>query len=68
MAKIKRDENNVKAIKDCLDKWIPDLWEPTKSITHIFSGVQATEEMKRDSLDIKPRGAALRDTFLGEEM
>ena len=66
VAKIKRDENKVKAIKDCLDKWIPDLWEPTKSITHIFSGLQATEEMKRDSLDIKSRGAALRDSFLGD--
>ena len=63
-AKIKRDENNVRGIQNCLEKWIPDLWEPTKAITHIFSGIQASEEMKKDSLDVKARGAAARDLFL----
>ena len=63
-AKIKRDENNVRAIQNCLERWIPDLWEPTKAITHIFSGIQATDAMKKDSLDIKTRGEDLRDKFL----
>ena len=32
--KIKRDENSVKCIQDCLERWIPDIWLPAKVITH----------------------------------
>ena len=62
--KIKRDENSVRDIQGYLEKWIPDIWEPTKVITHLSSGVKATEEMTKDSLDIKPRGEKSRDLFL----
>ena len=63
-AKIRRDESNVKCIQNYLEKWIPDIWKPTQPISHISSGVKATEEMTNDTLDIKTRGAKSRDVFL----
>ena len=62
--KIKRDENSVRDIQGYLEKWIPDIWDPTKVITHLSSGVKATEEMTKDSLDIKARGEKSRDLIL----
>ena len=61
---IKGEENKVKMIKSCLERWLPKLWSPTQCITNFAMAITATDEMKTYSLDVIERGAALRDSFI----
>ena len=62
--KIKRNENNERNIQSCVERWITDIWSPTKTVTRILSGIKAREEMVKDSLDIEDWGIKSQDQFL----
>ena len=64
VARMKRDERDVRNIKSCLDTWLPQLWNPDQSITNIATGVVATKEMTNDTVDMKERGTIARDEFI----
>ena len=51
-------------IKSCLEQRLPDIWDPTKGIINLATGVTANEEMTRDTLDIKEKGGVARDKFI----
>ena len=59
--KIGKDENDVRSIQTCLERWVPDLWKPTQPIVQFSTGA---DEMRNDTLDTQMRGASERDNFL----
>ena len=62
--RMQRDERDVCMIKSCLERRLSDMWDPTKRITNLATGVTADEEMTRDTLDIKEKGEVARDKFI----
>ena len=61
---MQRDERDVCMIKSCLERRLPDMWDPTKRNTNLATGVTADEEMTCDTLDIKEEGKVARDKFI----
>ena len=63
-SRIIRDLHDVENIKNTLDSWLPQMWNPVTVITNISSGLQATQEMIDDIADVKQRGEISRDDFI----
>ena len=62
--KKERDESKVRCILNCLQNWVPVMWEITHPITNIATCEVATESMTKEIQSAKCRGEEAREEFM----
>ena len=62
--KKERDEEKVRCVLNCLQNWVPEMWEQSHPITNISTGEIATENMTKEMKSAKRKGEDARDEFI----
>ncbi len=63
--RMEKDELAVERITEGLYAWVPDLWSPSQPLMNIATGIVASDEMVRNVMTTKDRGARAMAEFIG---
>ena len=58
------DENDVRMLTECLEEWVPDLWESDQPLVNIATGKKASDDMIENFKTTKTRGKKAMAEFV----